>query len=59
MNEAKLKEFMGKLVTDMGGAAMMANVILGEELGLYRAMADGIPITPEDSSRRGRDAIRG
>jgi 2-polyprenyl-3-methyl-5-hydroxy-6-metoxy-1,4-benzoquinol methylase len=47
MDEAKLQEFMGKLVTDMGGAAMIANVILGEELGLYRAMADSIPITPE------------
>jgi len=47
MDEAKLNEFMGKLVTDMGGAAMIANVILGEELGLYRAMADSSPITPE------------
>jgi len=48
MDEAKLHEFMGKLVTDMGGAAMIATVILGEELGLYRAMADSVPITPED-----------
>ncbi len=45
MDEAKLQEFMGKLVIDMGGAAMIANVILGEELGLYRAMADSEPIT--------------
>jgi SAM-dependent methyltransferase len=48
MDEAKLHEFMGKLVTDMGGAAMIANVILGEELGLYRAMADGVPITADE-----------
>jgi SAM-dependent methyltransferase len=48
MDEAKLQEFMGKLLSDMGGAAMIANVILGEELGLYRAMADGVPITPEE-----------
>ena len=47
MDEAKLHAFMGQLVTDMGGAAMIANVILGEELGLYRAMADSTPITPE------------
>lgn len=47
MDEDKLHEFMGKLVTDMGGAAMIANVILGEELGLYRAMADSEPITPD------------
>ena len=46
MNEAKLQEFMGKLVGDMGGAAIMANVILGDE-PLYRAMADGQPVTPE------------
>ena len=47
MDEGKLHDFMGKLVTDMGGAAMLANVILGEELGLYRAMADSQPVTPE------------
>jgi hypothetical protein len=43
MDEARLNDFMGKLVSDMGGAAMLANVILGEELGLYRAMADSQP----------------
>jgi SAM-dependent methyltransferase len=48
MNEAKLYEFMGQLVTDMGGAAMMASILIGEELGLYRAMADGQPLTPEE-----------
>ena len=47
MDEARLNDFMGKLVGDMGGAAMLANVILGEELGLYRAMADSQPVTPE------------
>jgi ubiquinone/menaquinone biosynthesis C-methylase UbiE len=47
VDEAKLHEFLGKLVTDMGGAAMIANVILGEELGLYQVMADSTPITPE------------
>jgi len=52
MNEAKLQDFMGKLVVDMGGAALMANVILGEELGLYRAMADGSPVTPEELGER-------
>jgi len=52
MDEAKLNDFMGKLVVDMGGAALMANVILGEELGLYRAMADGSPVTPEELGER-------
>lgn len=52
MNEAKLQEFMGRLVGDMGGAAIMANVILGDELGLYRAMADGRPVTPDELAQR-------
>ena len=52
MNEAKLQDFMGKLVVDMGGAALMASVIVGEELGLYRAMADGTPVTPEQLAER-------
>jgi len=52
MDEAKLNEFMGKLVVDMGGAAIMANVILGEELGLYRARADGEAVTPEQLAER-------
>ncbi|MEG1039605.1 MAG: methyltransferase domain-containing protein, partial [Pseudomonas sp.] len=47
MDEAKLQDFMGKLVNDMGAAALLANLILGDELGLYRAMADSQFITPE------------
>jgi SAM-dependent methyltransferase len=48
MDEARLNDFMGKLVADMGGAAMLANIIVGEELGLYRAMADSQPVSPEE-----------
>ena len=52
MDETKLQEFMGKLVGDMGGAAIMASVIVGEELGLYRALADGKLCSPEDLAAR-------
>ncbi|MGC4012328.1 MAG: class I SAM-dependent methyltransferase [Pseudomonas sp.] len=52
MDEARLNEFMGKLVTDMGGAAMLANIILGEELGLYKAMADGQWLSPTQLAER-------
>lgn len=48
MDETKLHEFMGKLVNDLGGAALVATIILGEELGLYRAMADGNPIASNE-----------
>jgi SAM-dependent methyltransferase len=47
MDEEKLNQFMGKLVSDMGAAAMLANVILGDELGLYKAMADSRPVTAQ------------
>ncbi|MCF4994787.1 methyltransferase domain-containing protein [Pseudomonas syringae] len=52
MDESRLNQFMGKLVNDMGGAAMLANVIVGEELGLYRAMADSQPVSPETLAAR-------
>lgn len=52
MDEARLHEFMGKLVGDMGAAATLANVVLGDELGLYRAMADSQPVSPEVLAER-------
>ncbi|OWJ90575.1 SAM-dependent methyltransferase [Pseudomonas sp. A46] len=52
MDESRLNDFMGKLVADMGGAAMLANIILGDELGLYRAMADSQPISPEELAEK-------
>lgn len=52
MDEARLHEFMGKLVGDMGAAATLANVVLGDELGLYRAMADSQPVSPDVLAER-------
>jgi SAM-dependent methyltransferase len=52
MDDAKLHEFMGKLVTDLGGTAMIASMVLGEELGLYRAMASSEPISADELARR-------
>jgi len=57
MNETKLHEFMGKFVTDMGGAYMMEMVLIGDELGLYKAMADNRSVTAEAlAARRGCNA---
>ncbi len=52
MDEAKLNAFMGRLVGDMGGAALFASVIVGDELGLYRALADGALTTAEELAQR-------
>ena len=44
IDEERLGEFMGRFVTDLSGAVMMASVMIGDELGLYRLMADSEPI---------------
>lgn len=41
----KLMAFMGKLVGDLGAMVSIGPMIIGEKLGLYRAMADGAPTT--------------
>ncbi|MBI5090277.1 MAG: class I SAM-dependent methyltransferase [Actinobacteria bacterium] len=39
MDDAKLGEFMGSMVGHMTGGAVCFGVLLGDELGLYRALA--------------------
>ena len=46
IDEAKLEAFLGHAATEAGAALNVALVTLGDELGLYRAMADGQPVTP-------------
>lgn len=52
IDESKLNAFMGKAVADMGAAIHGAIILLGDRLGLYKAMADSKPITPEELARR-------
>ena len=57
IDEAKLQEFMGRFVGDLGAALSAALVVIGDKLGLYRAMGDGEPVTPEElASHTGTDA---
>jgi len=48
----KLNAFLGKLVGDLGASAGAALVLLGDRLGIYKAMADGKPVTPEDLAEK-------
>ena len=41
IDEPKLEAFMGQFVQDMGAAATAPLVVIGDKLGLYKAMADG------------------
>jgi SAM-dependent methyltransferase len=45
VDQAKLNEFLGQFVGEFGGALNVALVVLGERLGLYKAMADSKPVT--------------
>jgi SAM-dependent methyltransferase len=51
-NPDKLNELMGKLVGDLGAAIAGASVLLGDRLGLYKAMADGAPVTSSELAKK-------
>jgi len=48
----KLDELVGRLVGDVGASVTGALTVLGDKLGLYRAMADGRPVTSEELAAR-------
>lgn len=48
LDQNKLHEFVGKFVGDLGAALHAPTVILGEKLGLYRAMAASGPLKPSE-----------
>jgi SAM-dependent methyltransferase len=53
IDQARLDEYVGKAVTDVGAAATTALVILGDRLGLWQAMAEaGGPLTSEQLAAR-------
>jgi hypothetical protein len=48
IDESRLEAFMGQMVGHMTGAALCAGVWLGDELGLYRALAAADGLTADD-----------
>jgi SAM-dependent methyltransferase len=51
IDEKKLNEFLGKVVGDVGAAMSAALVVIGDKLGLYRAMAEAGPVTPSELAK--------
>src|SRR3954464_5442140 len=45
MDEDKLHQFIGQMLSDLGGAASMALVRIGDALGLYKALHQKGPLT--------------
>jgi hypothetical protein len=52
VDPAKLDAFLGHVVGDFGAIVGAAAAAIGDDLGLYRAMADGEPVTPASLAER-------
>ncbi|MFB3908295.1 MAG: class I SAM-dependent methyltransferase [Candidatus Eisenbacteria bacterium] len=52
IDEKKLDEFLGRVVSDLGAALNTALVLMGDKLGLYKAMAGAGPLTPQELAQR-------
>ena len=52
IDEARLEQFLVHAATEAGAALNTALVVVGDRLGLYRAMADGAPVSPAELARR-------
>ena len=48
INENKLNEFLGRMINEMGAAANGSLIVLGDRLGLYKALANEGPMTSSD-----------
>jgi SAM-dependent methyltransferase len=52
IDQAKLEKFMGQALGELGGAMNAALVIVGDRLGLYKAMAGAGPVTSAELARK-------
>jgi SAM-dependent methyltransferase len=51
-DRTRLEQFMEKMVGDMGAAISAALVTLGDRLGLYKALAEGGPVSSAELAQR-------
>lgn len=51
INEQKLNDFMSRFVGDLGAVMHAATMVVGDQLGLFKALADG-PSDVEDLAYR-------
>jgi SAM-dependent methyltransferase len=58
IDQAKLEAFMGQAVTDMGAVISAPLMVIGEKLGLYKAMAHAGPLTSQEVADRSGAAER-
>ena len=58
IDEAKLEAFMGQAVTDMGAIISAPLMVIGEKLGIYKAMAHAGPLSSQEVADRAGVAER-
>jgi SAM-dependent methyltransferase len=58
VDEGKLKRFLEQAVTEVAAGMSGAMVLIGDRLGLYKAMAGAGPLTPAELARRTGTAER-
>jgi ubiquinone/menaquinone biosynthesis C-methylase UbiE len=58
MDDAKLNEFVGKALADLGGAFSVPLVRIGDRLGLYKALHAGGPMTAGELAEKTGIAAR-
>jgi hypothetical protein len=58
IDENKLNQFMGRVVGDLGATMSSALLVLGDRLGLYKAMAASGPVTAAELAKRTETAER-
>jgi 2-polyprenyl-3-methyl-5-hydroxy-6-metoxy-1,4-benzoquinol methylase len=51
-DENLLNELLGRAINDVGATSLATLVLIGDELGLYRGLADGGPQTSAELARR-------
>jgi SAM-dependent methyltransferase len=58
INEATFQQFLGKMLDDAGAAMGIGLVLLGDKLGLYKALAAAGPLTSSELASRTGTAAR-
>src|SRR5215469_12406640 len=57
-DETKLNLFMEKVVQDLGAAMHATLILVGDKLGLYRAMSESGPVTPSQLAEKTKTTER-
>src|SRR4029079_17276402 len=52
LDPAKLEQFVFRAVDEVGATLNAALVVMGDRLGLYRALAEAGPLTPDELATR-------